>query len=308
MFRAKIILIVGVLFSSTVVGHTHYLLSEIAFPCDTDSIALGNSNIAAAKDKNAVFGYNPASVGFVKFPQIKFVSTNLFLDIQGYAASYIHPTIILPPSYGRLGFGVEFYNLGKVAARSPTGEEVYSYGSSTILSQVVYSMLLHKKFSIGISWRAVSSNLESNRSFGLLSDVGVVYSEVGVYKDVYKLSLGLSIRGVTIAGLKYLQKSEFITPQVVFGMNNSFFRNRANFYVAAIYMNNKFFPSYGVEIYPLQNISLRTGNVFLPLYGNSFRVGCSVEVLRYTVSLSYVNNKKLLSDTFSISLSLRFGK
>ena len=306
MVKAKEIFVVAILFFfSRTAGYTYYLLSEITFPCDTDSIALGNSNIAATKDKNVVFGYNPASVGFVKFPQIKLVSTNLFLDIQAYAASYIHPI----PSYGRLGIGVELYNLGKIAARDPAGEEVHSYGSSTILFQMVYSTLLYKKFSIGVSCKAVSSNLENNYSFGLLSDIGMIYSDISIYKDFYKLSLGLSIRGVSIKGLRYyLQRDEFVLPQVLFGMNNSFLRGRVNFYVAVVFLNNEFFPSCGVEIHPMQNISLRTGNIFLPLYRDSFRVGCSIEIFHYTFSFSYVNNKKLFSDTFSVSLSLRFGK
>lgn len=135
--------------------------------------ALGGKSIANYDyDVNQAL-YNPATINAEMTRRIGLTYVNYLSDVNYGSLSY---AFRVKDSINIVHAGVTYVNYGKFDGRDEFGDQTASFtGSETAVSVGYATRIPDTKIQVGLNVKAVSSVLETYKSFGLVGDLGLLY-------------------------------------------------------------------------------------------------------------------------------------
>nr|WP_320118195.1 type IX secretion system protein PorQ [uncultured Marinifilum sp.] len=133
--------------------------------------AMGGDQIALTNvDADYAF-YNPAALNPKLDQQVALNYVSYLADINYGYASYIKNF----KSIGTFSLGMHYVNYGKFTEANELGEITGNFKASDYALFISYGRQINNNFSIGITLKPIYSSLEKYSSFGLATDLSVIY-------------------------------------------------------------------------------------------------------------------------------------
>ncbi len=249
--------------------------------------AMGEAFTALADDGSSIY-WNPAGLTQINDKQFFATYNTWFQSIsQGYL-SYI-----LPFGENRVGFALNYVDMGKIQGYDEAGLPTHQFGASNFLFQIAYAKKMAKNFSLGISVGYLSDTIEDSKESSYLGTGGILI------KPWNNFSLGLAIQNlggnlgddplpiVLKAGIGI--KMETLTLAVDAGMPND---------------NNTYF-CVGLEWRLGETFALRTGYRTNQDSGPGYTAGMGFKTSSFRLDYAYVPYGDLGS-THRVSMGIGF--
>ena len=109
----------------------------------------------------------------------KSMSNHLVLNYVNYFSDINYGYVSYARSYDKVGnfaVGLHYINYGKFTAADQVGNITGEFRAAEYAFNLFYSRALDSSFSIGVNLKPVYSVLETYRSFGMVADIGVNYT------------------------------------------------------------------------------------------------------------------------------------
>lgn len=155
----------------------------------TRHAALGGKVVTDFKN-NPISGlYNPATINITQHKNIAVNYVNHIADISYGSAATVFK---ISRTEEVLHVGVIYANYGKFDGFDLEGNSTGNFGASEAALSIGYSKRIPKTdFYIGSNLKIINSKLERYTSFGIATDLGLLY-----YKKEWDLNIGLAIRNL----------------------------------------------------------------------------------------------------------------
>lgn len=149
--------------------------------------ALGGLQVGNQDDDNSEAFENPALLN----PQMNnrvSLNTVSYLDGINFGnGSFAHTW----DSIGTFHAGIQYVNYGEFTATDVTGANLGTFRADEYALYVGGSRIYHKKFSYGLNFKFIYSDLESYKSTGIAADIGGAYNDTA-----HLLNAGLVLRNI----------------------------------------------------------------------------------------------------------------
>lgn len=132
--------------------------------------ALAGSMVSISKDPHAIF-YNPAGIADMATRTGAFGYLNHILDVQSFVGAYVHPH-----AHGSYGIGIYYTDYGTFLRTDKYGEELGSFGASSMVVHASYSRRYAGRWLFGANLKYLRSDIEQYDADGFGLDVGVIYN------------------------------------------------------------------------------------------------------------------------------------
>lgn len=165
-----------------------YAYQFLSLPSSARLTGLGGSLISVIDDDITLAWSNPASLNEKTHQQISFSHQFHLADVQNSYVAYGHHlkkwkidshVALHHFNYGEFKYANE---IGLTGGTFSASESAFVFGASKSFDQ---------KLSIGVNLKAITSNLETYNSFGLASDIGLIYNIDSAYT-----TLGFVIKNI----------------------------------------------------------------------------------------------------------------
>lgn len=148
----------------------NYTYEFLGLPNSARETALGGSLITVADDDVNLALANPALLSDKTNRSLAFNHNFIF---DGISSGYF--------SYGFQSFGlnshagIKYVNYGDFIGADPLGNQTGTFSANELAIHIGSSKVINEAFTVGVNIKAISSTLESYNSFGMATDIGVLY-------------------------------------------------------------------------------------------------------------------------------------
>lgn len=160
------------------------LLSFLHLPSTPHSLALGRSATSFIGESNLLALESPALLGTEHHNDLSLSYMRLSGGANMGAAFYSRRW----GQRGAWGAGVRYLSYGTLSGRDREGRETGQFSAGDLAMQLTYSYDLTERLRAGITFRGLSSTIESYRAWGVGADVALSY-----YDDERDQGFGLTL-------------------------------------------------------------------------------------------------------------------
>jgi len=171
--------------------------------------AMGNSFTAVSNDVSSIY-YNPAGLSLLDKTQVLGMYSSLFNDVDGI--SYGNLAVAKPFSFGTIGLGVVYLNVGDIPyVPDNTGPDGTTFSDNEVAVFLTYSVMYVETLRMGCSIKFLNHSLADYSGSGVGFDIGFMSK----FSD--KLTFGLMFQDLFGASIKLNKDSDKYPAQVKFG-------------------------------------------------------------------------------------------
>ncbi|HCJ65892.1 MAG TPA: hypothetical protein DHV62_00845 [Elusimicrobia bacterium] len=182
------------------------------------AIGMGGAFSSIADNVTAVY-WNPAGLTQLKMKEFSVMHLNYLVDIKSEYLSYAHPLGNPEPGavqgkYGTLGSQLALL-ISHHSRRDDFGNEIGDFYNYEGVFSLAYGRAISKKFSLGLTLKAIYTQLDNDKTSNLAFDFG------GLYKSpIEGINFSFVIQNIA-TGLKFTSGKEPISPDFKVGVSYS---------------------------------------------------------------------------------------
>ena len=154
--------------------------------------------------------FNPAMLNEKMEKQLSLNFVDYFSDINFVSAAYAFPF----HDFGTIGISVKSIGYGEFTETDLTSQSLGTFGANEQIISVGLAKELSERWSVGVSFKTLFSNLQDYQSVALASDLAIAYK-----KEDKNLSMSLLARNYGKQIITYASTEEMMPFQLDFGLS-----------------------------------------------------------------------------------------
>lgn len=254
-------------------------------------LAMGEAYTALADDSSSIF-WNPAGLAKMNFPEMLYMYNQWFIDIKHQYFNFAYPSMS-----GTFGGSYSVLDSGDIAGYGPSGEATGNFKTSGTVLAFSWARKLGDRFSLGLTLKSISEQLESKQASSTALDLGLLFDLSS------RVGLGLAIENIG-APLKFIAEETPLprTIRVGAALRNRILGNRLNFsadYVS--YADGVSGVNLGAEYFLKEMLALRVGSS-----RGYLRAGVGITASYFGLDYAYLSRPDLGS-AHQVSMSYSLG-
>lgn len=266
----------------------------LKIPIGAKATGLGSAFTAISNDITAIY-YNPAGLVQLNKKEISITHTewiaNSKFDFIGYAQPSTNQTI---------GLGLTYLSYGEIEAYNKNRQQIGTFSAQDLAITTSYSKFLTNSLSIGLNFKFIQQNIESEKAAGFGFDLGILKKLTQI-----PLQIGFAFKNIG-PELKFIKKSYPLPLTLSVGACYTLF----NFLILASDINyepinNHFGVSFGSEYTPISSLSLRLGYLLTKEKISTIGAGFGLKLFNCHLDYCFLPYS-VLGDTHRLSFTLRF--
>ncbi|MEW6557090.1 MAG: PorV/PorQ family protein [Elusimicrobiota bacterium] len=271
------------------------------------AFAMGEAFCAISGDINSVW-LNPAGLAPVDTPAASFSHNSWLSKIQLQAVSYIHP---IRQGDSTFGASILYLHMDKF-----TGYDIDAYGEPVKIPEftcydlegiLTYSKKLTANIFTGLNLKLIQEKLETQNSFAVATDLGVVYKIDHWLKNS---AIGTAIQNLGKA-TEFIDKAERLPLNFNLGCSYNLIAQSPNRLITALDINkpidNNLYFNFGAEYNFMKIIAIRTGYNTKNNFGPGISAGIGFKTKNLVIDYAFIPYGKV-GNSHRVSLTLTFGK